>query len=67
MEQLTQEQKAQKWDDLRSKVVRFYQFYPDGTQLEEGDVRNVGEITADAFGFHAGYQEPAPMPLNVVY
>lgn len=48
-------QKAEKWDKLEAEVLAYYETYDEeGNELEpekEGDLGDIGEVAARAFGF----------------
>lgn len=43
--------KAQKWDELAAKIAAFYPDYEGIESEEEGDLTDIGEAAATAFGF----------------
>jgi len=50
---MTIEEKAKKWDELEQKIAKFY-LDDDGNELpddEGGDLCDIGEAAAIAFGF----------------
>jgi len=45
--------KAEKWDKLGEKIATFYTFDEEGNELEDegGDLCDIGEAAASAFGW----------------
>lgn len=43
--------KAKKWDDLREQIGKYYSEDEHGNQEEPGDLGDIGETAALAFGF----------------
>jgi len=45
------QRKAAKWDALEAKIAKFYPEEMDGEQEEPGDLTDIGEVAAMAFGY----------------
>lgn len=43
--------KAKKWDDLEEKIGKFYPIEEGEEPEREGDLMDIGELAANAFGF----------------
>ncbi|WP_313373791.1 hypothetical protein [Chishuiella sp.] len=44
-------EKANKWDALERKVSQFYETYENGELIYDGDLTDIGELAASAFGY----------------
>lgn len=44
-------QKAEKWDKLDNDIAKFYPDESDGEAEKEGDLGDIGEVAARAFGW----------------
>lgn len=45
------EAKAKKWDELENKISKFYSEDDNGNVDDEGDLSDIGEVAASAFGY----------------
>ena len=48
---MTQADKAKKWDDLVDSISKFYETDNDGNDVVSGDLGDIGEICARKLGF----------------